>query len=93
MPTKSRRPQARTFSLRSVIPAPCRCDQCDRGLTGIYRVSPSNVDWDANASRFGITFRLRNFATRHQRAATGPAYPLSDRPTPRVGKRQAAANL
>ncbi|WP_169926122.1 hypothetical protein [Mycobacterium arosiense] len=56
-------------------------------------MSLSNVDWDANASRFGIAFHFRNFATRHNRVATGAAYPLCERFTRRPKKRQAAAGL
>jgi hypothetical protein len=42
---------------------------------------------------FRHRFSLHNFAIRGNRAATGPAYPLYDRPTHRVRKRQAAADL
>ncbi|AAS03927.1 hypothetical protein EGM63_21290 [Mycobacterium avium subsp. paratuberculosis] len=47
---------------------------CDRGLTGIYRVSPSNVDRDANESRFRISFRLAGFHL----AISPPAAPGGD---------------
>src|ERR1700758_1208910 len=76
-PTKSRRPQARIFSLTSVIPAPL----VDRWVVlsaGIYRVNTSNVDWDAVSSRSGIGFR-REFRIPEvggaQRSRSGTHHP------------------
>src|SRR5947208_3280914 len=72
-PTKSRRPQARIFSLTSVIPAPLVVRSWWFSA-GIYRVNTPNVDWDAKSSQCCIGFcrqfrYLDNARPRRQRAA------------------------
>ncbi|AFC54017.1 hypothetical protein OCQ_25050 [Mycobacterium paraintracellulare] len=66
--------------------------ECDRGLTGIYRVSPSNVDWDADASRFRIAFTSQ-FRHPGTRAATIGEYPLGVRLTEPPQKSPAGGGL